>query len=61
MYKTIDRYIQDIQLPRKTFFEEQIRTAVGAIIQNNEPIYRIRKDTARQRKIACTMLIEGLY
>jgi len=61
VHKTIDRYIQDIHLPRKTFFEEQIRTAVGAIIQNNERVYKVRKDTARQRKVACTMLIEGLY
>jgi len=61
MQKTIDRYIQDIHLPRKTFFKEQINTAVGAIIENDERIYKVRKDIARQRKIACSMLIEGLY
>ena len=61
MQKTIDRYLQDIQLPRMTFFEEQINAAVGVIIQNNVGVYKVRKDTARQRKIACTMLIEGLY
>lgn len=61
MQKTIDRYLQDIHLPRNTFFKEQIHTAVGVIIQNNERVYRVRKDTARQQKIACTMLIEGLY
>jgi hypothetical protein len=61
MQKTIDRYIQDIHLPRKTFFEEQIHTAVGVIIQNSERVYRVRKETAKQQKIACTMLIEGLY
>ena len=61
MQKTINRYIQDIHLPRRTFFEEQIHAAVGVIIQNNERIYKVRKDTAKQRKIACTMLIEGLY
>lgn len=61
MQKTIDRYIQDIRLPRRSFFEKQIHTAVEAIVNNTESIYKIRKDTSSQRKIACTMLIEGLY
>jgi hypothetical protein len=61
MQKTIDRYLQDVHLPRKTFFKEQINTAVGAIIQNDEQVYKVRKDIDRQRKIACSMLIEGLY
>jgi len=61
MQKTIDRYIQDIHLPRKTFFEEQISISVEAIAHSTKPIYKIRKDTSRQRKIACTLLIEGLY
>ena len=61
MQKTLDRYIQDIHLPRKTFFKEQINTAVDAIIQNGERVYKVRKETVRQQKIACAMLIEGLY
>jgi ribosomal protein L29 len=59
MKKTIDRYIQDINLPKKSFFDEQINTAVAAMVQNDERIYRVRKDIAKQRKRACTLLIEG--